>query len=308
MTKEKLGRIRKIRSFNRFYTNLLGLLESKLLKSEYSLNEVRIMFELNRLSNTTASKVGKLLIIDPAHLSRILSSFEEKNLIQKERSSEDMRKQLISLTSKGQDVLSDLQKRANEQIKTLLDGVTEDEQKRLVSAMRTIKSILKGEVEQIEIYTLRSHKPGDIGYVTYQHGVIYASEYNLDETFEAYVAAGLSQFIENYDSAKDHLWIVENGKIIVGSIAIVKFDSNIAQLRWFLVEPRVRDKGIGKKLMQEAISFCNYKGYSKIILWTLKNLTVARSLYKKTGFQLKETKSSVIWGQDLTEELWELKL
>lgn len=167
---------------------------------------------------------------------------------------------------------------------------------------------MKDEVEQTEIYTLRSHKPGDIGFITYQHRVIYASEYNLDETFEAYVTAGLSQFVENYDTAKDHLWLVENGKTIVGSIAILKVDDNVAQLRWFLVEPRVRDKGIGKKLMQQAISFCNYNGYSKIILWTLKNLIVARYLYKKTGFQLKESKSHFIWGQDLTEELWELNL
>ncbi|MFX1436798.1 MAG: MarR family winged helix-turn-helix transcriptional regulator, partial [Promethearchaeota archaeon] len=99
--KINLDRIGKIRSFNRFYTNLLGLLDSTLLKSDYSLTEVRIMFELNRLSTTTASELVKILNLDPAYLSRILTSFEEKKLIQKKQSTKDLRKQLLSLTSNG---------------------------------------------------------------------------------------------------------------------------------------------------------------------------------------------------------------
>ncbi|UCD01876.1 MAG: bifunctional helix-turn-helix transcriptional regulator/GNAT family N-acetyltransferase [Promethearchaeota archaeon] len=305
---QNLERIGQIRSFNRFYTNLLGLLDRTLLKSPYSLTEVRIMFELNRLSTTTASEIVKLLNLDPAYLSRILSSLEKKNLIQKERSSKDMRKQLLSLTSKGQEVISELQEKANEQIKTLIINVTDEDQNRLVNAMKTIERILNGETKKPEFYTLRSHKPGDIGYITYRHGVIYANEYQLDETFEAYVAKYMAEFIENYDLAKDRLWIAEKGTEIVGSIAIVKKDEKVAQLRWLLVEPHERNKGIGKKLLQEALSFCRNRGYNKIILGTFSDLLIARRLYSKNGFQLIEFKSHRIWGQDLTEEQWELNL
>jgi len=303
-----LERIGKIRSFNRFYTNLLGLLDRTLLKSDYSLTEVRILFELNRLSTTTASELVKLLNLDPAYLSRILSGFEEKNLIDKQRSNEDMRKQLLSLTSKGQQVISELQEKANEQIKTLLSNVKDEDQDRLVIGMRTIESILKDEKEKSDFYSLRFHKPGDIGYITFRHGVIYTNEYQLDETFEAYVAKHMAEFIENYDPAKDKLWIVEKGTEIVGSIAIVKKDNKIAQLRWLLVEPHVRNKGIGTKLMHEAISFSKSQGYQKIILGTFSDLKFARKLYSKNGFQLVESKNHHIWGQDLAEEQWEMIL
>lgn len=303
-----LERIGKIRSFNRFYTNLLGLLDRTLLKSDYSLTEVRILFELNRLSTTTASELVKLLNLDPAYLSRILSGFEEKNLIDKQRSNEDMRKQLLSLTSNGQQVISELQEKANEQMKTLLTNVKDEDQDRLVTGMRTIESILKDEKEESEFYSLRSHKPGDIGYIIYRHGVIYANEYQLDKTFEAYVAKYMAEFIENYDPAKDKLWIVEKGTEIVGSIAIVKKDNKTAQLRWLLVEPHIRNKGIGTKLMREAISFSKSQGYQKIILGTFSDLKIARKLYSKNGFQLIKSKSHHIWGQDLTEEQWEMIL
>lgn len=303
-----LERIGKIRSFNRFYTNLLGLLDRTLLKSSYSLTEVRIMFELNRLSTTTASELVKLLDLDPGFLSRILSGFEENKLIDKKRSEEDMRKQLISLTSKGQQEISELQEKANEQIKALLINVKDVDQDRLVKSMRTIESILKGEQGKTEFYSVRSHKPGDIGYITYRHGVIYAIEYQLDETFEAYVAKYMAEFIENYDRTKDHLWIVEKGTEIIGSIAIVKKDNKVAQLRWLLVEPYLRNKGIGTKLIHEAISFSKSQGYQKIILGTFSDLKIARKLYSKNGFQLIESKSHHIWGQDLTEEQWEMIL
>jgi len=306
--KTNLDRIGKIRSFNRYYTNYLGLLDKTLLKSAYSLTEVRIMFELNRLSSSTASKLVKLLNLDPAYLSRILSSFEKNNIIQKAQSSEDRRKQILSLTPKGKKIISELQERANKQIKTLLMNITDDNQNQLVNAMKTIERILQGEPKKPMFYNIRSHKPGDIGYVTYRHGVIYANEYQLDETFEAYVAKYIAQFIENYDPTKEEMWIVENEDKIIGSIAIVKVDEETAQLRWLLVEPHERNKGIGNKLVTEAISFCKHRKYRKIVLGTFSDLIVARNLYKKNGFRLVESKSHYIWGQDLTEEQWELNL
>ncbi len=302
------NRIGKIRSFNRFYTNLLGLLEKTLLKSEYSLTEVRIMFELNRLSTTTATELVKILNLDPAYLSRILSSFEEKHLIQKQQSSKDLRKQLLSLTSDGKQVISRLQEKAHEQIKGLLTNISDEEQDQLVKSMRSIERILNPQNEKLELYSIRSHRPGDIGYITYRHGVVYAREYQLDETFEAYVAKYLAKFINKYDDTKERLWIVECGVDIIGSIAIVKVDEKTAQLRWLFVEPHMRNKGIGTKLMYEALNFSRNRGYQKVILGTISNLIFARRLYEKNGFQLVESKSHTIWGQDLTEEQWELIL
>ena len=308
MSTQTLERIGKIRSFNRFYTNLLGLLDRTLLKSTYTLTEVRILFELKYLSTTTASELVKLLNLDAAYLSRILSSFEKKNLIQKEQSNNDMRKQLLSLTDKGHYNISELQEKANEQIKALLVNVTNEDQNRLVTGMRTIERILQGETEKLLFYNLRSHKSGDIGYIIYRHGVIYAAEYYLDESFEAYVAKYMATFVDNYDPAKEHLWIIEKGTEIIGSIAIVKVNEKIAQLRWLLVEPSERNKGIGNKLMNEALTFCKNRGYQKIILGTFSDLIIARRLYEKNGFRLIKSKNHHIWGQDLTEEQWELNL
>ncbi|MFW9782739.1 MAG: GNAT family N-acetyltransferase [Candidatus Heimdallarchaeota archaeon] len=306
--KANLERIAKIRSFNRFYTNLLGLLDKTLLKSKYSLTEVRIMFEINRLTTTTASELVKILHLDPAYLSRILNSFEAKGLIQKKQSNKDLRKQILSLASDGKQVISELQDRANNQIKVLLTDISDEQQDQLINSMSIIERIFKSETKKPEFYSLRSHRPGDIGYITHRHGVLYAKEYQLDETFEAYVAKYMAEFIESYDSKKEKLWIVEQGNEIIGSIAITKIDDKTAQLRWLLVEPHMRNYGIGTKLIHEALNFSKNQGYQKVILGTFSDLIIARRLYEKHGFKLVESKTHPIWGQDLTEEQWELIL
>lgn len=156
--------------------------------------------------------------------------------------------------------------------------------------------------------TLRTDlKPGDIGYVVYLHGVVYAREYGFDQTFEAYVAGPLSEFACSA-SARERLWIAEREGRIVGCIAIVASSPLVAQLRWFLVDPSFRGGGIGKRLLTEAVAFCRTCGYRSIILWTVSPLTAAAHLYRLAGFKKCEEKSGKRWGVEVVEERYELAL
>jgi GNAT superfamily N-acetyltransferase len=156
---------------------------------------------------------------------------------------------------------------------------------------------------------LRTHiKSGDIGYITYLHGIVYAAEYQLDHTFEGYVAAGLGQFANTYNSDHDYFAVAELEGTIVGSIAIVGQRDLTAQLRWFLVHPAARGRGLGKKLLKDAIDFCRQRNYKSVFLWTISELTTAARLYRDAGFQLTEQKTHEIWGAVRTEERYELGL
>lgn len=130
-------------------------------------------------------------------------------------------------------------------------------------------------------------KPGDIGYLSYLHGVLYANEYGWDYTFEAYVAAPLAEFAKSHTD-RDRIWIVEKDGTVSGSIAIIEASTEQAQLRWFLLHPTLRGKGIGRNLMEEAVNFCRASGYSKIFLWTTSNLTAAAGLYESLGFRSRK--------------------
>lgn len=150
-------------------------------------------------------------------------------------------------------------------------------------------------------------KPGDIGEIVRLHGVLYEREYGLDNTFEAYVAAPLSKFILNEDN-RQRIWVVEAEGKVAGCIAIMKNEDSVAQLRWFILTPETRGRGIGKHLMEEAVNYSREVGYKRIILWTFSELKTAISLYTRWGFKKIDEKAHHIWGRDLVEEKYELTL
>jgi GNAT superfamily N-acetyltransferase len=150
-------------------------------------------------------------------------------------------------------------------------------------------------------------KPGDIGAIVRMHGLIYAKEYGFDHTFEAYVAGPLAECVRAA-FPRDCIWIAEKGERIVGCIAIVAASPNVAQLRWFLVDPAVRGCGLGKRLLNESLAFCKGVGYKSIILWTVSSLTSAGQLYRSVGFEKVEEKPGRCWGVDVIEEKYKLLL
>jgi GNAT superfamily N-acetyltransferase len=163
-------------------------------------------------------------------------------------------------------------------------------------------------VAPAESITLRTDlHPGDLGWIVYLHGVVYAAEHGFDPTFEAYVAGPLADCVRA-GSGRDRIWIAEQKGRIVGCIAIVAASEQTAQLRWFLVEPGARGTGLGKKLLHEAIAFSRECGYESIILWTVSALTAAAHLYRSAGFVKVEENPTRPWGVDVTEEKYELAL
>ena len=156
-------------------------------------------------------------------------------------------------------------------------------------------------------FTVRTDiRPGDLGMIVHLHGVVYAREYGLDHTFEPYVAKPLADFVLAGPGA-GRLWIAETQGRIVGSIAIVRSGEE-AQLRWFLLLPEVRGKGLGGRLMREALGYCRTEGFKSVYLWTFDELADALALYSKHGFMESERKTAPVWGRERTEIRMELRL
>jgi GNAT superfamily N-acetyltransferase len=151
-------------------------------------------------------------------------------------------------------------------------------------------------------------KPGDIGYLTYLHGKIYAKEYGYDQTFEAYVAKGLVEFVQSFNPKKDIMWLAAVDNHIIGAIAVVGHSKVEAQLRWFLVHPDYRRQGLGSELMNKALKFCKECKYKTVFLWTTSDLHAAGRLYTCAGFKKVEDKTHEIWGKKVTEERYELQV
>jgi len=301
-------RVDAVRSFNRFYTKQIGVLHEGLLGSPYSLTEVRVLYELANRRQPTAAELGRELGLDPGYLSRILQNFARRGLVAKTRSTADGRQSLLSLTARGRKAFAPLDARSHDEVAAVLARLSAAEQRRLIEAMRAIQALLGGRAEPRVPYLLRTHWPGDMGWIVHRHGSLYAEEYGWDETFEALVAEIAAKFIRTFDPKRERCWIAEREEEIVGSVFLVRKSPTVGQLRLMYVEPKARGLGIGSRLVEECLRFARQVGYRKVVLWTNSVLLAARHIYAKAGFRLIHSEPHRSFGHDLVGETWELTL
>ena len=301
--------ISAVRAFNRFYTRQIGVLREGLLKSPFSLAEVRVLYEIAHRRQPSATELCEELGLDPGYLSRILRGLEKRGLVSKSPSRKDGRQSLLGLTAPGRKTFATLDDRQNHEVATLLQALSPAQQARLAEDMLSIEGLLNPAPEPRTPYILRSHQSGDMGWVVHRHGVLYAQEYGYDERFEALVAEIAARFIQHFDPRRERCWMAEKDGGIVGSVFLVKKSKTVAKLRLLLVEPSARGLGIGKRLVGECVRFARQAGYRKIALWTQSELPAARHIYQQAGFRLIEEKPHRDWGRDdLVSEIWELTL
>jgi DNA-binding MarR family transcriptional regulator/GNAT superfamily N-acetyltransferase len=302
-------RVATVRRFNRFYTRHLGLLDEGFLSSPLSLTQMRVLYELANREQSTAAEVCSALGLDPGYLSRILSGFEKDRLVDKKESPKDTRQILLVLTKKGREVFEPLNARSNEQVRDILSKLPPAKQDDFLHSVQTIESVLAPGTGTTTSYVLRQHRPGDMGWVVWRHGLLYFQEYGYDERAEALFAGIVAKFIEKLDPAREACWIAEKDGQNVGSVFLVKKSQTVAQLRLLLVEPSARGLGIGKRLVGECVRFAGRARYKKILLWTQSELSAARSIYQNAGFKLVGEEKHDSWSRKgLVAETWELKL
>jgi DNA-binding MarR family transcriptional regulator/GNAT superfamily N-acetyltransferase len=305
-------RVAVVRRFNRFYTRQIGLLRKSYLDSPFSLGETRVLYDLFHSRSLTASDLGRNLDLDAGYLSRVLSDFEKRGLVKRTTAANDARQSYISLSPRGRQTFTPLERRSEQSAMGLLDRLDGAAQERLVAAMDSIEALLEPKVEAKKnakpAYILRAPRPGDFGWIVKRHAEIYAQEYGWTEPFEALCAQIVLDFLNKNDSKYERCWIAEFGGENVGTVMMVKDSDDVARLRLLLVDPKGRGLGLGTRLVDESIKFAREAGYKKVTLWTHSVLTAARKIYQNAGFTLTSSEKRHTWSRDVVAEFWDMAL
>ena len=127
------GQISAVRSFNRFYTRKLGVLDQQLLKSPFSLSEARVLYELATREDLAAKQIGIELGLDPGYLSRIIQNFDDTGLITRKPLPSDRRQYRLGLTAKGRQAFAKLDRRSHDDIAGMLATLSRADAERLES-------------------------------------------------------------------------------------------------------------------------------------------------------------------------------
>lgn len=299
---------RRARRFSRFWTREIGLLHEGLLGTRHSLAEARVLYELGQVRETTASELAAALAVDPGHLSRVLARLHDAGLVERTRSPEDGRRQILSLSAGGRDAFAELDRRSAGEAAALLERLPPTGQARLLGAMATIEELLGGG-DRSPALVLRAPRPGDYGWVVGRHGALYAGEWGFDETFEALVGRIVADYVERHDPARESAWIATLDGEPVGSVFCVDLGDGVAKLRLLLVEPAARGRQVGRQLVEECIRFARAAGYRELTLWTQSQLEAARRIYARAGFELVAAEEPTLqFGRMSASETWTLVL
>lgn len=300
--------VQAVRQFNRFYTAQIGALDKGHLDSPFGLTEARVLYELAHREGITATDLASDLRLDAGYVSRLLQRFREQKLVTAKPSPTDARQRLLSLTARGRNTFAPLNTRANETIEEMMAVLTDEARTQVVQSMQLLERLLGATAKSASPFLLRTHQPGDIGWVIERHGALYTREFGWDATFEALVAKVGATFLEQFDPKSERCWIAERDGVRVGSVFLVRKDATTAQLRLLLVEPSARGLGIGERLVAECERFAREVGYASIKLWTQSNLLGARRIYERAGYKLVSSNPHQSFGASLVAEDWEKPL
>lgn len=300
-------RIQTVREFNRMYTKVIGVLDEHILRTPYSLTEVRVLFELSQRDSVPVTVLRQTLSLDPGYLSRLLARFESDGLVARERSADDGRAQVVALTATGKDVFGKLDNLSSDQVGQLLAGMSEENQRSLVQAMDVIRVRL-GDRPRPDTVVLRPPRVGDFGWIVHRHGAVYAQEYGWDASFEGLTARVIADYLDDHDPRREAAWVADLHSEPAGCVFCVRKDDHTAKLRLLLVEPSTRGHGIGSRLVKECVSFARGVGYRAMELWTVDVLVAARRIYQHEGFQLVAEEKGQHFGHELVGQTWRLEL
>jgi GNAT superfamily N-acetyltransferase len=149
--------------------------------------------------------------------------------------------------------------------------------------------------------------PGAIGRIAEMHADYYHPHWGFGLFFEAKVATELSEFLSRFDRERDGFWTLLHQGRVEGAIAIdgLKAATEGAHLRWFIVATEFHGQGWGRRLMGEALSFCDRKSFDRTFLRTFAGLDAARRLYEGFGFGLVSQEEGDRWGTRVVEQRFE---
>lgn len=302
--------IEEIRASSRLMVRELGFMNATLAATDYSPSAVHTLLEIDAKGAVTAAQLVQALGLEKSSVSRMVSKLVSAGELQETPSPEDARAKQLHLTAQGRQTVSAIHAYGKMRVELALAHLNPSQQQAVAQGItayaRALKACRDGDPsdERNPLTIQTGYQPGMIGRITEMHGQYYARRSGFGSFFESKVAAGLAEFAGRLNDARNGIWLaMQNGRV-VGSVAIDGQDlgNNEAHLRWFIVDDGCRGSGAGRRLLQEAMAFCDQQAFSAVQLWTYRGLDAARRLYESFGFTLTREWEGDQWGSRVMEQ------
>jgi DNA-binding MarR family transcriptional regulator/GNAT superfamily N-acetyltransferase len=298
------GVVNSIRSSSRVLVRKFGYMNRTIAGTRFSPSAVHAIIEIGFEGTLSGKDLSERLNLDKSSVSRLVKNLIMQGEIEEKKSEKDTRKKNLFLTPQGENTLKGVNNFGINQVSEALSSLNEASQNVIMQGLNLYSKALVSEVKPREINIFEGYRPGLIGSIAGYHGTIHNQIANLGASFEGLVATGMAEFMTREANNPNKTWYAEQGGKIVGGITIDGEDlgSNIAHLRWFIIDNTLQSAGLGSQLIKKAINFCDIQGFDEIHLWTYKRLDAAKKLYERNGFEVVEEVEGDQWGKTVIEQ------
>ena len=295
--------IEPIREASRRLVRELGFMKPVLAGTGMPPSAVHALIEIGAGRAATGAELANLLHLDKSSVSRMLRKLVAAGQVAEGPSAADGRAKLLSLTLAGRKTLAAIDAFARAQVRTALGALPPEAGPVIREGLSRYAEAL-GAPSGTGVVIAPGYRPGVVGRCAELHAAYYSRTVGFGSAFESKVAGGMAEFVQRLDSPRNRLWCACDGNAIVGTVVVDGEDlgGEIAHLRWFIVADGYRGAGLGRRLLAEAVAFCDARGFAETRLWTLAGLDAARTLYEAAGFALAEEWLGDQWGKAIAEQ------
>ena len=298
--------VASVRSFNRFYTQLVGALDARFLGTDVTLAEARLLFEMAQLPGAIAVDLQTSLGMDGGFVSRVITRFEARGWVVRDRGEEDARRRPIALTAEGRAVFEVIDARQSAEVANTLQRLGPVERTDLLAALGSVRALL--DPASRSGFSIRTFRTGDMGSIAARQSILYADTHRWGRELEIIEGEVTTAFLRDFKQGREQCWVAEVNDAMAGSVMVTDEGGGSARLRLLYVEPFARGRGIGDALVGQCVGFARDAQYRTLTLWTHTILQSARRIYAARGFHIVETAMHEAFGMPVQGETWQLDL
>ncbi|MBT0569136.1 bifunctional helix-turn-helix transcriptional regulator/GNAT family N-acetyltransferase [Curvibacter sp. CHRR-16] len=306
-----LSLVEEIRAASRAMVRELGFMHPTLAGTDYSPSAVHALLEISAHGSMTAAQLVQVLGLEKSSVSRMLGKLVKAGELAESAGQADGRYKHLQLTGQGERTVKAIHAYGQSQVHRAMQQLNGVQQQTVAQGLAAYAQALQvgrsadaPAKKPDAIAVSAGYRPGLVGRVTEMHASFYAKHAGFGQFFESQVATGMAEFVARLDQPCNGIWVATYHDRVVGAVAIDGQDlgQQQAHLRWFIVEDGCRGVGVGRRLLAEALAFCDRQGFAATQLWTFKGLDAARKLYEEWGFVLMHEEQGSQWGSSVIEQ------
>lgn len=154
----------------------------------------------------------------------------------------------------------------------------------------------------------RELRPSDPGDIVAMHRELYSREHGMDERFVDGVRSTLERALERGFPAGGAIWIPELAGRFAGSTGLTDEGDGLGRIRWVLLDPALRGRGVGARIVGDAVATARELGFERLELDTFSALRAAARIYRALGFRVVSEELTDKWGPQIVYQHYELEL